>query len=65
MNLFELEQRNSNKIVIKSGNKKKSIKNYFDTICSHLSTNDEVKIVGAGILFAYFSIKILIKLLLY
>jgi hypothetical protein len=53
MSLFEVEQRNTNKIVIKSGNKKKSIKNYFDTICNHLTASDEVKIVGVGILFTY------------
>lgn len=48
MSLFEVDHRNSNKIVIKSGNKKKSIKNYFDTICNHLTLQDEVKIVGTS-----------------
>lgn len=51
MSIIETSQINSNKVVIKSGNKKKSIKNYFDSICNHLIIYDQVKIVGIGIDF--------------
>lgn len=37
-----------NKIVIKSGNNKKSIKNYIDVILQNLFTYDEILLVGIG-----------------
>ena len=37
-----------NKLIIKSGNNKKSIKNYIDIIIKTLSINDQIALVGIG-----------------